>query len=350
MVHTHIPKSPVQPAPFPVYRESLLKLYVPRYFGMERYGSNIENKIAPGDKIGLKFSGELRDYQNVIVDKYLKAATAQTCGGGGLLDVDPGKGKTVMALKIMERLAVKTLVVVHKSFLTNQWKERIEQFLPGARVGTIQGQVFDIENKDIVIGMVQSLSMKEYPQNAFESFGLTVFDECFTYDTCVHTFSGAQPIGKLYELWNRTTCGIMDKEQVQLPYILSFNRNTKKFEYKKMTHAWKKTRGDLIKITAFEREIRCTPEHKILTVDEGYVEASALKCGDLILCKCETNYKNKEDKNVTAIAPGLNEDQLQIVYGSYFGDGEFRKVGLEFKLCVLKMNAMQFALKPRHLI
>jgi hypothetical protein len=93
-----------------------------------------------------------------------------------------------------------------------------------------------------------------------------------------------------------------------------------------MTHAWKKTRGDLIKITAFEREIRCTPEHKILTVDEGYVEASALKCGDLILCKCETNYKNKEDKNVTAIAPGLNEDQLQIVYGSYFGDGEFRKV------------------------
>jgi hypothetical protein len=44
MVHAHIPKSPIQPAPFPVYRESLLKLYVPRYFGMERYGSNIENK------------------------------------------------------------------------------------------------------------------------------------------------------------------------------------------------------------------------------------------------------------------------------------------------------------------
>ena len=39
MVNAHIPKSPVQPAPFPVYRESLLKIYVPRYFGMERYGS-----------------------------------------------------------------------------------------------------------------------------------------------------------------------------------------------------------------------------------------------------------------------------------------------------------------------
>jgi len=321
MVNAHIPKSPVQPAPFPVYRESLLKLYVPRYFGTERYGSSIENKIAPGDKIALKFAGELRDYQNVIVDKYLKAATTHTanCGGGGLLDVDPGKGKTVMALKIIERLAVKTLVIVHKSFLTNQWKERIEQFLPGARVGTIQGQIFDIDNKDIVIGMVQSLSMKEYPQNAFESFGLTVFDECFPYDTCVHTSRGAQPIGKLYELWNKSSY------TDYLPDILSFNRDTGAFEYKKMTHAWKKSREQLVKITAFERVIRCTPEHKILTAGNGYVEASVLKCGDLLLCKCETKYKCNDGD----IAPGLNEDQLQIVYGSYFGNGDFHKMGLK---------------------
>ena len=331
MVHAHIPKSPVQPAPFPVYRESLLKLYVPRYFGMERYGSNIENKLAPGDKIALKFAGDLRDYQNVIVDKYLKAATTktQTCGGGGLLDVDPGKGKTVMALKIIERLAVKTLVVVHKSFLTNQWKERIEQFLPGARVGTIQGQVFDIENKDIVIGMVQSLSMKEYPQNAFESFGLTVFDECFPYDTCVHTSRGAQPIGKLYELWNNNNNNNNNNNSnsrcADLPDILSFNRDTKVFEYKKMTHAWKKAREQLVKIKASERVIRCTPEHKILTADKGYMEAGSLKCGDLLLCRYETKYKYDSGD----IARALNEDQLQIVYGSYFGNGLFHKMGLK---------------------
>jgi len=318
MVHAHIPKSPVQPAPFPVYRESLLKLYVPRYFGMERYGSSIENKISPGDKIALKFAGELRDYQNVIVDKYLKAATTKTanCGGGGLLDVDPGKGKTVMALKIIEQLSVKTLVIVHKSFLTNQWKERIEQFLPGARIGTIQGQVFDIENKDIVIGMVQSLSMKEYPQNAFESFGLTVFDECFPYDTCVYTSCGVQPIGKLYELW---------QGRADLPDILSFNRNTRTFEYKKLTHAWKKARERLVKISALERVIRCTPEHKILTADKGYVEAGSLKCGDLLLCKCEANCKYESGD----ISRALNEDQLQIVYGSYFGEGHFYKLGLK---------------------
>jgi len=85
---------------------------------------------------------------------------------------------TVIALNIISKLQTKTLVVVHKGFLLNQWVERIEQFLPGARVGKIQGQVIDIDNKDIVIGMIQSLSMKEYPQKMFSSFGLTIVDEC----------------------------------------------------------------------------------------------------------------------------------------------------------------------------
>ena len=58
--------------------------------------------------------------------------------GGGLLDVEPGKGKTVMGLNIISKIK-KTLVVVHKSFLLNQWKERINQFLPNAKVGLIQG-------------------------------------------------------------------------------------------------------------------------------------------------------------------------------------------------------------------
>ena len=61
--------------------------------------------------------------------------------GGGLLDVEPGKGKTVMALNIISKLKTKTLVVVHKTFLLNQWKERISHFLPQAKVGLIQGQI-----------------------------------------------------------------------------------------------------------------------------------------------------------------------------------------------------------------
>ena len=84
---------------------------------------------------------------------------------------------TVLSLNIISRLNKKTFIIVHKEFLMNQWIERIQQFLPKARVGKIQGQIIDIDDKDIVIGMLQSLSMKEYPAELFDSFGLTIIDE-----------------------------------------------------------------------------------------------------------------------------------------------------------------------------
>ena len=49
-VRAYIPKSPIQPNPFPVYRESSSKLYVPRYFGLENYGEPDEMRIERGDK------------------------------------------------------------------------------------------------------------------------------------------------------------------------------------------------------------------------------------------------------------------------------------------------------------
>ena len=84
---------------------------------------------------------------------------------------------TIMALKIISIIQKKTLIVVHKEFLMNQWIERIRDFLPGATVGKIQGQTMDVDGKDIVIGMIQSLYDKEYRAGIVEQFGLTIVDE-----------------------------------------------------------------------------------------------------------------------------------------------------------------------------
>ena len=84
---------------------------------------------------------------------------------------------TSIGLNLVSRLNKKTLVIVHKEFLMNQWIERIEQFLPNARIGKIQGQIIDIDGKDIVLAMLQSLSMKDYPSTLFDSFGFTIIDE-----------------------------------------------------------------------------------------------------------------------------------------------------------------------------
>ena len=287
-----IPKSPIQPTPFTIYLESPLKLYVPRYFGIETYGPPDRILIQPGNNIALTFAGELRPYQDAIVDKYIKHVGA--CGGG-LLDVDPGKGKTVMALNIVAKLQKCTLVIVHKSFLLNQWIERIEQFLPGARVGRIQGQILDIEDKDIVIGMLQSLSMKEYPKNIFSKFGLAVYDECFPRNTLVHTSRGPMEIGTLYDMWiaRGIASGIstryvrIEKEVEKLvdaiPKILSFNQATSRFEWSIITHAWKRHKKELVKVYLMCGSFICTPEHKILTT-KGYKCADELIIGDYIEC------------------------------------------------------------------
>ena len=84
---------------------------------------------------------------------------------------------TVMSLKIISLLHKKTLILVHKEFLMNQWIERIDEFLPGAKIGKIQGNVCEVHGRDIVIGMIQSIYNKEYPGNMFSSFGLTIIDE-----------------------------------------------------------------------------------------------------------------------------------------------------------------------------
>jgi len=168
---------------FAVYRENTNKLYIPRFYGIERYGLPSKCEIDDGDDIALEFAKPLRDYQDKIVGIYIKYVNTPICkdslqiGSGGILEVPCGFGKTVMGLKIISLLAKKTLIIVHKEFLMNQWIERIAEFLPGARVGKIQGPVFDIYDKDIVIGMIQTIYDKEYPANAFSSFGLTIVDE-----------------------------------------------------------------------------------------------------------------------------------------------------------------------------
>ena len=174
-VSPYVPKnSPHQPTSFPVYRESKKKMYLPRFYGYKNYGDPEEVRVSEGKKINLKFSGSLRPKQVPVVEKYMEHIKTS---GGGLLALHTGFGKTCLGLNIISRINLKTLIIVHKEFLLRQWIERIEQFLPDARVGRIQAQVIDVEDKDIVICMLQSLSMKDYPKGLFDEFGFSIFDE-----------------------------------------------------------------------------------------------------------------------------------------------------------------------------
>lgn len=98
--------------------------------------------------------------------------------GGGLINMQTGCGKSLQSLMIYDYKKLKMLVVVHTVELMQQWKKTINKFLPNTRVGTIQGKIFDTKEKDIVIGMLQTISMKnQINKNVFEDFGIVIYDE-----------------------------------------------------------------------------------------------------------------------------------------------------------------------------
>ena len=163
--------------PFPIYCESNRKIYMPRYYGIKYFGNPINFKINNGDLINVEFSKKLRDIQLPVVTAFLDSLN-KTYGGGGIISIPCGYGKTVISLYILSQLKIKTLIIVHKEFLMNQWRDRINEFIPNAKIGKLQGNIIKINNTDIVLGMLQSVSMKDYPDGTFDSFGLVIFDEC----------------------------------------------------------------------------------------------------------------------------------------------------------------------------
>jgi superfamily II DNA or RNA helicase len=170
--------------PFPVFRLSKTKVYLPRNYGVTKYSVPKKITLPPGDQINLLFEGNLRDIQQQTIDATLKAYETH---GGGLVSLDTGLGKTVVALKLVSLMNVKTLIVVHAEFLLDQWVERIKQFLPSAKVGIIRQERCQIEGCDIVVGMIQTIIKREYPKDHFKCFGQLIADE--THHLGSRTFS-----------------------------------------------------------------------------------------------------------------------------------------------------------------
>tara|TARA_B100000902_G_scaffold14663_1_gene17744 strand:- start:67 stop:1581 length:1515 start_codon:yes stop_codon:yes gene_type:complete len=165
------------PDSFTIYGENANKLYLPKFYGFSHIGFPSKNKLQLGSEINITFNSSLRPIQEPIVEAYLNAIKDKDISGG-IICAGCGVGKTIMAIYLASVLKKKTIILVHKEFLMNQWKERIQQFTPDAKIGIIQGPKYDIGNKDIVIGMIQSISNKDYPPFVFEDFGLLIADEC----------------------------------------------------------------------------------------------------------------------------------------------------------------------------
>jgi superfamily II DNA or RNA helicase len=183
-------------------------MYIPKYYSKE--GDNILNIHSLAE---ININTQPRDYQksviNIIHTELLKNDSCIAC-------LYTGWGKTFASLFIAHLLGVKTLIIVNKETLLEQWKEQIIKFT-GIVPGIIQGTKIDTEPK-ICIGMIQSISMKEYP-DTFNNFGFTIYDE--THHYCSKVFSNVFfKIRTKYNLGLTATIKRADKLEHVLEWFL----------------------------------------------------------------------------------------------------------------------------------
>lgn len=113
------------------------------------------------------FTGRLRDEQQQVRSECI-AALNRT--GSCLLSMYPGFGKTAIAIEIAQRVGLRTLVIVNRIVLLQQWAESIRKFCPAATVATSHAAAA----ADFTI--VNAINVEKMADT--DRFGLVVVDEC----------------------------------------------------------------------------------------------------------------------------------------------------------------------------
>jgi len=142
----------------------------------------IQNEQVSGKKIKTKFTGQLRNDQKTSVRNMMKHDM-------GVLCAPTAFGKTVTAAAMIARRKVSTLILVHRTELLTQWKERMATFLdlPKGLPGALGGGKNKLSG-EIDIAVMQSLSKREDIHEILDSYGQIIIDEChhisaFSFET-----------------------------------------------------------------------------------------------------------------------------------------------------------------------
>jgi len=163
---------------YPLYLESDNKIYLPKCYGLEKFGKAVNDNLPSGlDCPNLIFKGALRDIQKIPIENFIQSAENPE-KLGGIISVPCGFGKTIMAIYVACYFKKKTLFISHKDFLNEQFITSVKEFVPSCKIGKIKQNKIDVDGKDIVIATLQSLALRDYEPSLFKDFGLVIVDEC----------------------------------------------------------------------------------------------------------------------------------------------------------------------------
>ena len=133
---------------------------------------SVDDRRFEGPKISFSFIGQLRTEQELAVS----ALRPHDCG---VLAATTAYGKTVIGIRIIAERGLKTLILVHRRILLDQWIERLTQFsdIPREAIGVIGGGKRK-PNGMVDIALIQSLVRKGEVDDLVADYGHVIVDEC----------------------------------------------------------------------------------------------------------------------------------------------------------------------------
>lgn len=133
--------------------------------------TTVRDKRLMPSSVGFTFTGTLTPSQEDAVDAIFNHAE-------GVLVAPPGAGKTVMGCAVIARRDVKTLILVHRKPLMDQWSERLQQFLGLSKreIHILGKQKY--REAPVALGMLQTISRADSPAALFANYAQVIIDEC----------------------------------------------------------------------------------------------------------------------------------------------------------------------------
>jgi len=176
-----------------LWSEDEKHFYIPRGFADQLVLDPLDKRIKHYKDYSKLSKVDLRDYQLTACDDILN-------GQQGVWIAPPGAGKTTTILEAIRRSNQRSLIIVDKTNIAEQWRERANTFL-NWDIGLIGDGIYD--PKDITVVLQQTLwSRKEALEKKgfFNDWGFVVVDECHhvtadTFQQVVSEFSSYYRIG-----------------------------------------------------------------------------------------------------------------------------------------------------------
>jgi superfamily II DNA or RNA helicase len=119
----------------------------------------------------LVFGGSLRDEQKAIKKEALRFLSST---GSVIISAYPGFGKTCTSINMAIGIGFKTLIIVNKIVLINQWKDSIIKFCPDASIQIVTAKS---KKHDVHFYIVNAINVPKLHKTFFSDIGTVIVDE-----------------------------------------------------------------------------------------------------------------------------------------------------------------------------